>query len=1315
MVCRCDLIARLVPPLDSIRKKPVIKSPRRNLVVGNMKRILRITTSDAALVRDALDDDSRAFEELVIRYQRRAEAVVRSFGFDLPDLEDIVQDAFLKAFRSLAQLSSPRLFGPWFLSIVRNLARRELKKKTKQNTVFLEEHPSDDRPTIETLAGRELKEAIWNKVKGLPPDIRETILLYYHDGEKVKSVAHALGISKSAVAMRLKRGRDLLRERLWHEFEDTLRDKLPSTRQWHRKGRALTLVLVAGMPTDWAASAQITTAMAAQNWLLGGLIMTGKKLSVSTVLSVLAVVTALTLVWLSLGPTEPRNDEAPVIVMRSPTAEPSVVPNPTEVSTKRKAERREESAPVGLGLSRISGAVFVHESPTPAPGAFVAIVSEGQRKQLKTAVTDGEGRYEFSDLESGWYRVTAWQGEWATRDYHTPLEVKAGKEIVGVDRVLVPGVILFGQVLDQATGEPIAQALVSHDRSLFATTDEKGMFRLEGIPAGQQHVYVRAAGFATRMMGIDPLPEQETFYTFELFPGGAIQGVVTTSSGDPAVGARVEARWWVQAAVSMGESTQSDDRGRYRLEGIRLKGGNIRIQASKGGLFETKLTVEGFGEGFGEGKNPRTLDIQLETGWDITGRATDEAGRPLEGVALYLGSSDRVVVTTSDAHGRFRIEGAPRRVITAYRKGYAPASLDPKQTGEEWEPGFEIEFVLTPAHFLAGEVVDQTGEILSRVSVVLETTEPHAGPYQNNRTKTQEDGRFRFDDLPAALEAIGVSKTGYLFQRVSPVEADREDIEVVLEEAGEIRGAVVDAVSGEPIRSFKVSGLGFTTSDGAFILDGLRVGLTQHLSISAAGYRDTEIEVEPVPMNKGGDHLRFELERGRSVVGLVVDSVTRAALSAVHVTRFRDRRFLQAHWFQRPTGRVSAMSDAEGKFRLDGYGDQPECLALELAGYARTSVEEVVALDHLQVFEMAPGATLEGTLKSEDGPTPNTLVRLQVNGLHLDTVKSDEEGFFRFEMLPAGQGWVSVRERGELSWGQNVTLYPGKVAEVELMSREPPGSIVGEIKYAGDLVPLAYVEILNTDKPRSRAGLRAKMGEFRFSAVPAGQYLVRVSRGRGNGGDWRGGLPGFSISTVSVGEGEVFLPIEFPGGEISGAVAGELSGELHIRLFRHFPDVARRRFFPTVTRGWVSVGSHTIEDPGFRFTGLEAGLYFLLATPVGEESPGGWLGPVQLHADQPTRPLTLSMGNSGRLFAEVRESESNRVLRGVTVELHVSNDAPFRLTAVTDARGQATLSAVPAGHYRIVAQAEEYRPATKPIVISGGEARESLVLDRNNP
>ena len=104
----------------------------------------------------------------------------------------------------------------------------------------------------------------------------------------------------------------------------------------------------------------------------------------------------------------------------------------------------------------------------------------------------------LSRLKPDQYRLWAWRGDWTTKwtPYRDNVDVRGGKVTEGVDITLVPGVIVQGRVLEEGTRRPIRAAVVEFARLQFATTDEEGHFRLEGIPEGLINVAAKATGFA---------------------------------------------------------------------------------------------------------------------------------------------------------------------------------------------------------------------------------------------------------------------------------------------------------------------------------------------------------------------------------------------------------------------------------------------------------------------------------------------------------------------------------------------------------------------------------------------------------------------------------------------------------------------------------------------------------------------------------------------------------------------------------------------------------------------------------------------------
>lgn len=93
---------------------------------GSQKR------TEYRLVRQAQTGDPEAFGQLADRYSGLAHTIALARASNRTDAEDIVQDAFLKAYESLGTLRDPAKFGPWFLTIVRNRCRDAQAKHARR-------------------------------------------------------------------------------------------------------------------------------------------------------------------------------------------------------------------------------------------------------------------------------------------------------------------------------------------------------------------------------------------------------------------------------------------------------------------------------------------------------------------------------------------------------------------------------------------------------------------------------------------------------------------------------------------------------------------------------------------------------------------------------------------------------------------------------------------------------------------------------------------------------------------------------------------------------------------------------------------------------------------------------------------------------------------------------------------------------------------------------------------------------------------------------------------------------------------------------
>lgn len=172
--------------------------------------------SDRELVERTRAGDRDAFGQLVERYQDPLFRYALHMGFGEDRARDILQDAFVRAWRHLDRCGDPDRFDGWLFRITSNLCRTAGRRAGKRPTVDVEEMslsdpaPGPDEQTEADLLRRRVRVAL----ESLPEDQRETMVLFYLHGRSVREISEVLEVSGSAVKMRLMRARDALRAEL---------------------------------------------------------------------------------------------------------------------------------------------------------------------------------------------------------------------------------------------------------------------------------------------------------------------------------------------------------------------------------------------------------------------------------------------------------------------------------------------------------------------------------------------------------------------------------------------------------------------------------------------------------------------------------------------------------------------------------------------------------------------------------------------------------------------------------------------------------------------------------------------------------------------------------------------------------------------------------------------------------------------------------------------------------------------------------------------------------------------------------------------
>ena len=202
----------------------------QNKVVGPV-------SEELTLVQAAKRGDDSAFEELVRRYDRNVFRIAQHITQNREDAEDVVQDAFIKAYTNLKQFQGQSKFYTWLVRIAVNEALMKLRRRRPERTVSLDEEIKTEDDSVprevadwspnpeQQYKQAELREILDKTINGLPASFRTVFVLRDVEGLSTEETAEALELSVPAVKSRLLRARLQLRERLNKYFQKPGRDR----------------------------------------------------------------------------------------------------------------------------------------------------------------------------------------------------------------------------------------------------------------------------------------------------------------------------------------------------------------------------------------------------------------------------------------------------------------------------------------------------------------------------------------------------------------------------------------------------------------------------------------------------------------------------------------------------------------------------------------------------------------------------------------------------------------------------------------------------------------------------------------------------------------------------------------------------------------------------------------------------------------------------------------------------------------------------------------------------------------------------------
>lgn len=180
--------------------------------------------TDQQLVQRAQRGDLRAFDLLVLKYQGRIAALVSRYVSDAGEVEDVTQEAFIKAYRALGKFRGDSAFYTWLYRIAANAAKNHLVAKGRRPGAdatiedaegFDEGGMLSESASPEALAmGGELAEVVEFALNALPDELKAALMLREFDGLSYDDIADVLGCPVGTVRSRIFRAREAIDQRV---------------------------------------------------------------------------------------------------------------------------------------------------------------------------------------------------------------------------------------------------------------------------------------------------------------------------------------------------------------------------------------------------------------------------------------------------------------------------------------------------------------------------------------------------------------------------------------------------------------------------------------------------------------------------------------------------------------------------------------------------------------------------------------------------------------------------------------------------------------------------------------------------------------------------------------------------------------------------------------------------------------------------------------------------------------------------------------------------------------------------------------------
>ncbi|MEE9393354.1 MAG: carboxypeptidase-like regulatory domain-containing protein [Planctomycetota bacterium] len=458
----------------------------------------------------------------------------------------------------------------------------------------------------------------------------------------------------------------------------------------------------------------------------------------------------------------------------------------------------------------------------------------------------------------------------------------------------------------------------------------------------------------------------------------------------------------------------------------------------------------------------KSLKIKLQRGLSLQGSVLDLAGNPLPDASIIVVDQNtraidptRTVerIAVSDARGEFSFNNLTRGIkkVTASKAGYASVSrvsinLAPRR---DVAP---LSFVLETGAVIRGRVVDQDGMPIASVVISAEpirrrTNNVPAGNYPP--VKSDENGEFVMEGLLDGMYRLACYKKGFGSSRRQNAKTGAEAVQIEMKRRPVVRGRIVDAESGQPIKKFSVvlgrsenliftsnqSTQRFESEDGSFEFSDLVLKGEFYLFAEARGYAWSRSDLILTSAEEDIDGILISLIRGAKVRGRITNTAGKPIAGAqVELIPRQQQQSGDAGMFlgliqaSLRTAKRRARTNDKGEYEFENVHAGSFVTKARHSKFAAGEHEELIFVDgksdaRMPDLQLMQGGTLKGIVLEKDGKSgADCLIQISPKagfgggGKGSYSTRSDAQGRFIVKSIRPGIYNVQVSERnGEVA------------------------------------------------------------------------------------------------------------------------------------------------------------------------------------------------------------------------------------------------------------------------------------------------------------